>query len=205
MGYLPQYATGRCYCDNCNGATVQGRKVGKNFMCVKTYNTMKTLEQISKAKDRNKVRMLSVGMADKSTYTKPVDNKLVDNEAAKKLRQLTDLKKWFEDRRKEMTGRCKHCNGKSCKDSNDFFRHSICHLLPKAYFPSVATHEHNWIELCFWGNNCHGNMDNKMLDLTDMNCFDEIVQKFCIIYPDIAKSERKRIPSILMQYIETEK
>lgn len=112
--------------------------------------------------------------------------------------------KWFEERRKEMTGRCKHCNGRTTKDDNEKFHFSVCHILPKAYFHSVATHEYNFIELCSFGNNCHGNMDSKMLDLTEMNCWDEIVTKFCIIYPSIAKEEKRRIPSILMQYIEVE-
>lgn len=115
------------------------------------------------------------------------------------------LDRWFKERRKEMTGKCHHCGGASCRDSNQYYKFSICHILPKAYFPSVATHQYNWVELCFWNKNCHGNMDNKMLDLIEMNCWDEIVTKFCIIYPDISLNERKRIPDVLLQYIETEK
>lgn len=117
---------------------------------------------------------------------------------------VSELQRWFEDRRKEMTGKCKHCNGKTCKDDNEKFHYSICHIFPKAYFPSVSTHPDNWIELCFWSNNCHGNMDNKTLDLIEMNCFDEIVEKATRIYPHIAKEERRRIPAILMEYIKTE-
>jgi hypothetical protein len=47
-------------------------------------------------------------------------------------------------------------------------------------------------------------MDNKVLDLTDMNCWDEIVEKFVAMYPFIAKEERKRIPEVLMNYIQTD-
>ena len=115
-----------------------------------------------------------------------------------------NLDKWFEDRRKEMTGRCKHCGGKSCKKDDKYYRFSIAHILPKAYFPSVATHEDNWVELCFWERNCHGNMDSLMLDLMDMNCFDLIVEKFQKLYPYIPKEERKRIPAVLMNYIEVD-
>lgn len=48
-------------------------------------------------------------------------------------------------------------------------------------------------------------MDNKMLDLTEMSCWDDIVTKFCAIYPSIAPKERRRIPEILLQYVEVEK
>lgn len=116
-----------------------------------------------------------------------------------------ELNRWFEDRRKEMTGYCANCNGKSCKDDDTYFRFSIAHLLPKAYFPSVKTHPKNFIELCHFGNGCHSMMDNKMLDLIDMACFDEIVNKVVAIYPSIAVSERRRIPNVLLQYIEVEK
>lgn len=116
-----------------------------------------------------------------------------------------ELTRWFNERRKEMTGKCAHCGGLSCKDSTEYFKFSVCHILPKAYFPSVKTHPKNFIELCFWNNSCHSQMDNKILDLIDMNCFDEIVTKFVAMYPSIAPKERKRIPEILLQYLEVEK
>lgn len=116
-----------------------------------------------------------------------------------------ELQKWFEDRRKEMTGKCVNCGGKTEKNHDKYFKFSIGHILPKAYFHSVATNEFNWIELCHFGNGCHNAMDTKMLDLIDMNCWDEIVTKFCIMYPHIAKDERRRIPQILLDYMENNK
>lgn len=142
---------------------------------------------------------------------KPKKAYVIPKKSAKKIKQeilakgddeALDL--WFPERRKEMTGKCKHCGGKSCKDDDKYYRFSIAHILPKAYFPSVATHPDNWIELCFWKENCHANMDNKVLDLIDMNCFDEIIVKFQKIYPFIAKEERRRIPKILLDYIGTD-
>jgi hypothetical protein len=108
---------------------------------------------------------------------------------------------WFEDRRKEMKGTCAHCGGKSCTDDK-FFKHSIAHILPKALFNSVAHHPSNWIELCFFGNSCHTNMDNGLLDMTEMNCWDAIVERFQEMYPYIDQKERKKIPETLKQYIE---
>lgn len=115
------------------------------------------------------------------------------------------LSEWFADRHKEMTGKCKHCGGRTCKNDSLFFKHSIAHILPKRLFPSVATHPDNWIELCFWERNCHGNMDNGILDLIDMHCWDEIVEKFIRIYPAIDPKERRHIPDILLQYVENNK
>lgn len=158
-----------------------------------------------------RMQMIKLGLLPKEAVAKekkPIAKKSEKRkqEDLEKKQMGTDvgLDKWFEERRKEMTGSCKHCGGKSCKDNDEFYKFSICHILPKAYFPSVATHEYNFIELCFWNNNCHGNMDNKVLDLIDMNCWDEIVTKFCIMYPMIAKEERRRIPEVLLQYVKTE-
>lgn len=116
-----------------------------------------------------------------------------------------EMKRWFDERRKEMTGHCWHCGGRSLKDNDQMFHYSIAHLLPKAYFKSVAKHPLNWIELCFYGKSCHTNFDNKMLDIIELNCFDEVIKRFVSMYPDIAPEERRRIPTILLQYLETEK
>lgn len=138
----------------------------------------------------------------------------IPKKSAKKLKQEAEEKliakaaggsekeRWFQARRLEMTGFCKNCGKPSCKDSDEFFRFSIAHILEKAYVRSVATNEFNWIELCFWGDNsCHSQMDNKMLDMTEMSCWHEIVEKFLKMYPSIDLKERKRIPDILRTYI----
>lgn len=116
----------------------------------------------------------------------------------------SELQRWFEDRRKELTGKCDNCGGKTCTDDK-YYKFSIAHLLPKAYVKSVATHPLNFLELCHFGNGCHSQMDNKLLDLIDMNCFDKIIERVTAMYPHIAPSERRRIPAILMEYIKNEK
>jgi len=116
--------------------------------------------------------------------------------------QAVTLDEWFLARDKEATGKCKHCGGRTCKGDPLYYKHSVCHILPKRLFPSVATHPLNCIELCFWGNNCHANMDNNILDLTDMNCWNEIVEKFQKMYSAIDPKERRHIPDVLLQYVE---
>lgn len=113
----------------------------------------------------------------------------------------TDLDRWFEERRAEMTGFCKHCGQISCRDDDKYFKFSIAHVLPKRLFKSVATHPKNWIELCFWSPSCHTNFDNFTLDIIDLNCFDEVIEKFVAMFTDIDKKERKYIPEALLQYV----
>jgi hypothetical protein len=130
-----------------------------------------------------------------------------------------ELQRWFDERRKEFTGKCKHCGGRSFieavqregeddvafsgrkKNHDRYYKHCIAHILPKKLFKSVATHPLNWIELCFWNNSCHTNFDNFALDITELNCFDEVIEKFIAIYPDIDKKERRLIPEALRQYV----
>lgn len=171
-------------CSQCGASDVPVAKIGKEFICLMICNKKnKAKKQVQKQKEISSIRSL---IGDKN------------NSGG------SELQRWFEARRKEMIGTCKNCTGKTQKYA-DNYKNSIGHILPKAYFPSVKTHESNWIELCFYGKSCHTNMDNKMLDLTEMACWDEIVTKFVKMYPSIAKEERRRIPECLMQYVEVEK
>lgn len=181
MSYLPQSKFGNC--SQCPAKDVACRKVGKDLWCLdKCYRNKKAKEQIDKAKLKQQVRGLNI-------YQKENNSEVVD------------LQKWFEARRREMTGFCVNCGDKTLKDDDKYYKYSIAHLLPKAYFISIKTHESNWLELCYFGKGCHSMMDTHMVDLIDMNCFDEIVTKFCKIYPSIAKEEKRRIPMVLLQYI----
>lgn len=108
---------------------------------------------------------------------------------------------WFNTRRKEMTGYCSNCGGTSCKNDDSNFRSSIAHILPKRHFKSVQFHKLNWIELCHFGNCCHTNFDNLGSDNWDtMKCWNEIVEKFKVLYPLTLPEERQFIPKILQQF-----
>jgi len=115
-----------------------------------------------------------------------------------------ELWRWFESQRHKMKGVCSNCGGKTQKNDDKTFYYSIAHILPKNHFKSIATNDDNWIELCYYGNSCHSNYDNYMIDITELNCFDEVIEKIVKIYPQIAPEERRRIPAILREYIKTE-
>lgn len=114
------------------------------------------------------------------------------------------LERWFDERRKEMIGKCMHCGGASTKKNNDYWIFSIAHILPKRLFKSVAAHPLNWIELCYFPPSCHANFDNNMLDITELSCFNTVIERFVAMYPDIAPKERKYIPDVLLQYVKNE-
>lgn len=135
---------------------------------------------------------------------KPIPKKSKKKRAADAIAG-NDLDEWFQERRKEMKGFCANCGRRSSAQDELMYRFSIAHILPKAYFESIKTHPDNWIELCFWGEgSCHTNMDNLTVDMTEMACWDEIVVKFQKMYPSIAAKEKKRIPNLLFQYINTD-
>lgn len=116
----------------------------------------------------------------------------------------SELDRWFKERRNQMSGYCLHCGEVTTKNQDQWFKASIAHILPKRLFKSVATHPLNWVELCFWINNCHARYDNFTLDITEMNCYDLIIERFIAMYPDIDPKERRFIPDTLMQYIKNE-
>jgi hypothetical protein len=110
-----------------------------------------------------------------------------------------ELNLWFAETRLKMTGICMHCGNPTCKYDDLYYKHCIAHILPKAYIKSVRVHPWNWIELCFWENNCHANYDNNILEVAKMNCYNIIIDRFTIIYPFVIHSERRRIPDVLIE------
>lgn len=130
--------------------------------------------------------------------SKPFDFKIVD--ATTKI----EMDLWFIARWREFTGRCIICGGKTCTSAKDY-KKSAAHLLAKrkSMFPSVATHEDNFIELCFYGNSCHTNFDNNILTLesiktTNPTAWKIITDKFKKIFPYIAEQEKKNLPQLLL-------
>ncbi len=103
------------------------------------------------------------------------------------------LDEWFLERRKEMTGTCScGCAGKSSKNDDMFYRHSICHIFPKSKFKSVITHPLNWVELSFWGGH-HTVFDEGGMDKwPGMACFDDIKAKVLLMEPYLTPEEKGR-------------
>lgn len=140
----------------------------------------------------------------------PAPLKKISDKKKKELagESKSDLDNWFEDRRKEMTGKCLFCGGKTERDNDDTFKNSIAHLLPKRknQFPSVACHPENFLELCFFGNSCHTNFDAGIITwefLADSKEFDIIAEKFKKIFPFIPENEKRNLPEVLRKVISS--
>jgi hypothetical protein len=158
-----------------------------------------------------RLQMIKQGLLPKETGAKL--KKAIPRQSEKKKAELaaekenkgdTPLDRWFEERRVEMTGKCCLCNGKTERNNDETYRHSIHHLFDKkpALFQSVSCHPDNWLELCYYGNSCHTNIHNRTITwelLLDSAEGQMIVDKFRKIYPFIAENERKNIPEILLK------
>jgi hypothetical protein len=118
----------------------------------------------------------------------------------------TFLESWFKARRKEMTGKCVLCQGKTEKDNDETYKRSIHHIFDKreTMFPSVALNPDNWLELCFWQNSCHQNIHNGTITwelLQDSAEWDIIVAKFKKVYLYIAEEEKRHLPDVLTKLL----
>lgn len=115
-----------------------------------------------------------------------------------------ELWEWFLDRRLEMKNVCQNCGEPTSKKDDKYFHFCIAHILPKRFFKSLATDPDNWLELCYFNKGCHPSLDNCVIDLTDLSCWNDVVEKFQRMYPRMAKDERKHIPETLRQYINAD-
>ncbi len=106
------------------------------------------------------------------------------------------LDRWFEERRKELTGFCALCGGKSEKHNDETYRRSIHHLLEKRknMFPSLAVHPVNFLEVCFYGNSCHQNIHGGKITwelLFDSQEWRIIKPKLEVLLPMCTAEEKK--------------
>lgn len=138
---------------------------------------------------------------------------VIPKQSEKKKKELQDEKPdrdkqqdWFEAiEKKECPGthtKCWECGDKILKA---FIRAAIAHVLPKRknQFPSVATHENNYLILGA-GCGCHNKYDKSWDDAAGMKIWSNAVEKFIEIYPWIASAERKNIPDFLLQELPPE-
>lgn len=149
-------------------------------------------EKIKQAKERQKKK--NAITLDQRKLRKE-DNKLLDGKAAQ---QFESQQQWF----REIIKREKHVcweTGEYIPDK--YMRCAVAHILAKKTFKSVATHPLNYLILSAH-NGSHQKTD-RWDKFQEMRVWDIAVQRFIQIYPFIAKEERKNIPDVFMQEIET--
>lgn len=121
----------------------------------------------------------------------------------------TKMELFFELIRPRMINRCLLCGGKTEKHNDKTYIRSIAHLYAKkkSAFPSIATHEDNWIELCFWSPACHTNFDNGMISFEYIkreipDAWNVIIRKSKILFPLMTQQEQGRVPEIILKEIQ---
>lgn len=128
------------------------------------------------------------------TPIKKKSDKRAAKEKEQQISQTDDgLDKFFERNRKRMVGVCQcGCGEKSQKKDDTFYRHCICHLFPKRLFPSIATHDLNWVERTFWGGH-HTNFDEQGMNKWPLMAdWEDIKEKFHQLVPLLTDEERKK-------------
>lgn len=149
---------------------------------------------------RQKKRIAATNAKAKLRKNISLDNKLVDNEAAKAFQEQ---QLWFEEiKRKELN---------VCWETGDtipisYMRAATAHILPKkdniGGFPSVATHPLNYLIL----SPLNGSHDktHTWSKFQTMKVWPQAVERFKKIYPYIALKERKYLPDCLLQELTEE-
>lgn len=127
---------------------------------------------------------------------KPVSDKKAKQLAEQKRSGESDaVYNFFVEMRPGMTGKCQFCGGPSEKKNDETFHFSLAHILPKSSFPSVAIHPDNILELCYYGESCHANLDSGRITfemLADSAEWPMIKDKLLKVLPAVAANERSQ-------------
>lgn len=136
-------------------------------------------------------------LPEKKKYSlKPISDKRrkkMEEQKQARSNEPTEKEKWFDERRPELTGRCKcGCGKPSSKNEDEYFRSSIAHVFPQRLFPSIAKHPKNFVERSYW-NGCHANMDNRSMEWwPQFEDWNDIKEKFWILAPLLTAQERAK-------------
>ena len=107
-----------------------------------------------------------------------------------KTPEIKSQEQWYLDRRDEMLNVCAECGAGTNVKDDKYYRWSVCHIVPKSLVPSVATYEHNWIELC---QHHHQEFDNTFDRAAAMKCFQEAKMKFRLFQKLIPANELRKV------------
>lgn len=140
---------------------------------------------------------------EKKKYYIPKVSEKKKKQLAEQKESGTDvaLDKWFE----MVAGEIKkkpYCENCGIFIPEKYHRHASAHILPKKIFHSVATHYLNYLILgasC----GCH-NLSHRWDKFSQMPIWNKAVERIQLIYPSIAKEERRLLPEIILQELNPE-
>lgn len=123
--------------------------------------------------------------------------------AAKDENGDTELVRFFKSAMKRMTG---YCTETGLRTETKIYRYaimSICHILPKRFCKSVATHPCIWIEMI---PDKHHEWDNISWEEREKwSNWPVVRDKLVMVYPDLAEDERRHFPQQVLDYMEKNK
>lgn len=194
MSYLPKTKWGDC--SRCPSKNVACVKVAKDLVCIPCHRKAKGKEQVDKANEREKLRRGGNPKTASERLGRSLRLLAVTEPEVKAPKDYGNLRQWFMDRRKDMTGVCIECGKTTCKNDDKYYKWSIAHIVPKSLIKSVATNEWNWVELC---QQHHQEYDNTFDRAAAMMCFGEVKQKFQLFKHLIPPEELRKVnPHLLI-------
>lgn len=117
--------------------------------------------------------------------------------------QETELQRWYQDIMKNEKAICWETGVIIDKKDPKGWHGSIAHILPKKLFPSVSTHPLNYTILSMWGGT-HDTYDSSWTSAQKMKVWPKAVERFKLMFKDIADNEKKYIPDCLLKHIPEE-
>lgn len=156
------------------------------------YATLKCMppEMREQPKYKTKATMAKANRANLGVLSRKVVSAQKEEISQGEAKNRVKLELWFNCRRLEMVNACCECGKGTNRNNPKYFKWSICHIVPKSLVRSVATHEHNWIELCQLH---HQEYDNSFDRAAKMMCFGEIKMKFQLFKHLIPNDELRKI------------
>jgi hypothetical protein len=124
------------------------------------------------------------------TIKKVSDKRAAKIKEQKELGTDKELDHFFNAMRKKCKGKCTFCGSGTTYKNEELWRIAIAHLLEKSKFKSVATHEKNWIELCW---SCHRSFDDGKISwllLKDSKEWETLKEQLLEVLPLVAENER---------------
>lgn len=164
-------------CNNCTNpvfGTDKKTKIGycKGHQYLRTDLDKRSIAQKSIDKNKQVLKIRSLVNVNEVSAYKSLDDKLIDNEAAKRLKRLNIF---FAECAIEIA-KYPYCDNCGEWISPADYRNSTGHILPKGIFRSIETHPLCWVKV---GNRCNCHNDTHRLDkFSKMRIFPKVVQQF---------------------------
>lgn len=171
------------------------------------------LEEIRKLKQQADIKSESQAGLPKPDKTyrgiaKKSQKKLAQEAAAKDEAGNTEQVRWYKGKMGKSQAICENCKKFAVwmkkPEYKKIWHSSQAHVLPKALFPSVATHPCNHMVL-FPGFsqvcNCHDLYDQSWESAMEMKVWPTALERIVMMFPNLTEEEVRRLPEPVKNYI----